>query len=159
MDRDKISAVLRKCEVFGELSDKELESIAELGKIERFRAGESIYSQGSLGEKLYVLCDGEVTLERTVDIGGRRKANVPVFIHRATPFRRLIGGWSAVVGVKHLQMCSAICYKPTTVVSIGCSEFREIISKDVEIKVKILESLVLLLRDRIASSYEAMETL
>jgi hypothetical protein len=36
---------------------------------------------------------------------------------------------------------------------------RDYIAKNLEIKVKILEKLILLLRDRIDSSYKAMETL
>ena len=36
MDIDNIMKLLRKCEVFGELSDKELKSIAKLCKIEKF---------------------------------------------------------------------------------------------------------------------------
>ena len=159
MDIGNIVTLLRKCEVFGELSDQELNSIAKLCKIEKFSVGDSIYSQGNLGEKLYVLSEGEVTLERTIDIGDTRKARVPVFSVRATPSRRLMGGWSALLGVQHVHMCTAICYRPTTLISIKCSELREDIAKNLEIKAKILEKLILLLRDRIASSYKAMETL
>ncbi len=159
MSIDKMTEVLRKCEVFSELSDKELSSIAELGEIEKFNAGETIYSQGSIGTKLYILSEGQVYLERTMDIGGKRKANVPVFIQRESLSRRLMGCWSSLIGEQHMQRCTARCYKPTTVVSIPCSKLREIVSKDLELRVKILEKLVLLLRDRIDSSYEAMETL
>lgn len=159
MDVDDIVTLLRKCEVFSELSDKELRSIARLCKIEKFNVGESIYSQGSVGEKLYVLADGEVTLERTIDIGDIRKARIPVFTFRPTPSRRLMGGWSALLGLQHIHMCTAICYKPTTLISIECSKFKDKIAKNVEIKAKILEKLILMLRDRIDSSYKAMETL
>jgi CRP-like cAMP-binding protein len=159
MEIDTIMKLLRKCEVFGELSDKELRSIAKLCKIEKFAVGDTIYSQGSRGEKLYVLAEGEVTLERTIDIGDLRKARIPVFTFRATPSRRLMGGWFALLGEQHLHMCTATCYRATTLVSIECPKLRDYIAKNVEIKAKILEKLVLLLRDRIDSSYKAMETL
>jgi CRP-like cAMP-binding protein len=159
MNIDNIVVLLRKCEVFSELSDKELNSIAELCEIEHFNVGDSIYSQGSLGNKLYILSEGQVTLERTIDIGDKGKARIPVFNHTATPSRRLMGGWSAILGVQHMHMCSAICYRPTILISIECSKLRENIEKNLEIKAKILEKLVLLLRDRIDSSYKAMETL
>ena len=48
MDTDEIIAVLRKCGVFSGLSDVELNAIAELGKIEKFKAGDTIYLQGSM---------------------------------------------------------------------------------------------------------------
>jgi CRP-like cAMP-binding protein len=159
MDIDKIARLLRKCEVFSELSDRELKSIAKLCKIEKFNVGDSIYSQGGLGEKLYVLAEGEVTLERTIDIGDQRKAKIPVFTFRATPSRRLMGGWFALLGEQHMHMCTAICYRATTLISIECSKLREYIAKNLEIKTKILEKLILLLRDRIDSSYKAMESL
>ena len=159
MNTDEVTAVLRKCGVFAKLSDGELQSIAKLGKIEKFKAGETIYAQGSTGTKLFVLSQGQVSLERTIDMGGKRKANVPVFIQRESPFRRLMGNWPALVGVEHVQMCTAKCQKPTTVISIASSELNEVISRDPATKVKILEELVLLLRDRIATSYESMESL
>jgi hypothetical protein len=40
-----------------------------------------------------------------------------------------------------------------------CSELRDTMVKNSKIQIKILEKLVLLLRDRIISSYEAIETL
>jgi len=43
-------------------------------------------------------------------------------------------------------------------VSVECSKLRDYIAKNLEIKTKILEKLILLLRDRIDSSYKAMET-
>lgn len=159
MNIDNIMKLLRKCEVFGELSDKELKSIAKLCKIEKFNVGDAIYSQGSRGEKLYVLAEGEVTLERTIDIGDLRKAKIPVFTFRATPSRRLMGGWFALLGEQHVHMCTAICYRATTLISIECPQLRGYIAKNLEIKTKILEKLILLLRERIDSSYKAMETL
>ena len=159
MDIDSIVTLLRKCEVFSELSEKELKSIAKLCKIEKFNVGDSIYSQGSLGEKLYVLAEGEVTLERTIEIGDIRKAKIPVFTFRATASRRLMGGWSTLLGEQHTHMCTAICHGPTTLIAMECSQLKKKIAGNLEIKVKILEKLILLLRDRIDSSYKAMESL
>jgi CRP-like cAMP-binding protein len=159
MDIEKITEILRMCELFSELSDNELGSIASLGRIEKFEPGEKIYEQGSIGTKLYILSQGRVTLERKVDLGGRRVANLTVFALKEQTNRRLMGGWSALVGEQHVQMCSAVCEKPTKVISMRCSDLRETIIKNSTIRIKILEKLILLLRDRIYSSYGAIETL
>jgi CRP-like cAMP-binding protein len=159
MGIEKITEILRMCELFSELSDTELGSIAKLGRIEKFEPGEKIYEQGSIGTKLYILSQGRVTLERKVDLGGRRVANVTVFALKEQTNRRLMGGWSALVGEQHVQMCSAVCEKPTKVISMRCSDLRETIIKNSTIRIKILEKLILLLRDRIYSSYGAIETL
>lgn len=159
MGIEKITEILRMCELFSELSDNEMGSIAKLGRIEKFEPGEKIYEQGSIGTKLYILSQGRVTLERTVDLGGHRVANITVFALKEQKNRRLMGGWSALVGEQHVQMCSAVCEKPTKVISMRCSDLRETIIKNSTIRIKILEKLILLLRDRIYSSYGAIETL
>lgn len=159
MGIEKITEILKMCELFSELSDNELGSIAKLGHIEKFESGEKIYEQGSIGTKIYILSQGRVTLERKIELGGGRVASITVFALKEQPNRRLMGGWSALVGEQHVQMCSAVCEKPTEVISVHCSDLRETIIKNSTIRIKILEKLILLLRDRIGSSYGAIETL
>jgi len=159
MDVGEIAEILSKCELFRDLSDKEIRSIAKLGRIEKFKAGETIYEQDTIGTKLYILSEGQVSLERRVDLGGDRKALITVFALRERPSRRLMGCWCTLVGEQHIQMCSAVCGKQTKVVSLRCSDLREAMIKDSTIRIKILEKLVLLLRDRIDSSYGAIEAL
>ena len=158
MSIEEITEILRMCELFSELSDKELRSIARLGRIEKFEAGEKIYEQSSIGTKLYILFKGYVALERRIDLGGVREANVTVFTLRERTNRRLMCSWCTLVGKQHVQMCSAVCEKPTQVISMRCSDLRETMIKDSNMRIKILEKLILLLRDRIYSSYEAIET-
>jgi CRP-like cAMP-binding protein len=159
MGIEKIIEIIRMCELFSELSDKELESIAKWGHIEKFKAGDKIYEQGSNGTKLYILSQGRVSLERRIELGGVRSANITMFALKEQKNRRLLGGWGALVGERHVQMCSAVCERPTQVISMRCSDIRETIIKDPGMRIKILEKLILLLRDRIYTSYGAIETL
>ena len=159
MSLEEISEILRMCDLFCELSDNELRSIANLCQIEKFEAGDKIYEQGSIGEKLYILARGRVTLERKIDLNGTRKAKVNVFALIEQANRRVMGSWYTLIGKKHIHMCSAICDKPTKIVSMRCSDLRNTMVKDSKVRIKILEKLVLLLRDRIISSYDAIETL
>ncbi len=159
MKADEVTKTLRKCQLFSDLSDKELGSIAKLGSIEEYKAGDIIYEQGNLGTKLYILSEGKVSLYRNFDLGDTRTASTTVYVSRERPQRRLLGGWCTLVGDQHIQMCSARCDKPTKVIAIGCSDLKKVMSKNSKIRIKILEKLVLILRDRIESSYVAMETL
>ena len=159
MGIEKITEVLRMCDLFCELSENELLSIANLCRMEAFEAGDLIYIQNSVGTKLYILSTGRVTLERTIDLGGTRKAKVNVFSLIEQTNRRVMGSWYTLIGKQHEHMCSATCEKPTRMVSMQCSDLRDTMVKDSDIRIKILEKLVLLLRDRIISSYEAIETL
>jgi len=159
MDADEIQQTLRKCEFFGELSDEELKPIADLGVLEEYASGDIIYKQGNAGAKLYVLSKGQVSLVRTLKLDNNRMANATVYVLRESLGRRLMGGWCTLVGKKHVQMCTARCDKPSKVVSIDSSELREIMIRNADVQVKLLEKLVLILRGRIESSFAAMETL
>ena len=159
MSLKEIMGILKMSDLFCELSEKELQSIAELCRIEEFEAGDIIYQQGSIGTKLYILDRGYVTLEREIDLGGTRKAKLNVFSLMEKASRRVMGSWYTLIGQQHVHMCSAICEKPTKIVSMQCSDLRNALIQNSTIRIKILEQLVLLLRDRIISSYEAVETL
>ncbi len=159
MSIEKITEILRMCEIFSHLSDKELRSIAKLCRIEKFDSGDKIYEQGIIGTKLYILSEGLVALERRFDLGSAREALITVFTLREQPNRRLMGAWCSLVGKQHIHMCSASCEKQTKVISMRCSDLREVMDRDSTIQTKILEKLVLLLRDRINSSYGAFEAL
>jgi CRP-like cAMP-binding protein len=159
MEADEVIKTFRKCELFGQLSEKELLSIANLGSIKKYEAGEIIYEQGVLGTKLYILSKGQASLYRRIDLGNARTADAAVFVLREKAQRRLMGGWCTLLGEQHVQMCTARCDKPSKIVSLDCSDLREIITTHPNIRLMILEKLVLILRDRIESSYGAMEAL
>jgi len=159
MESDEVIKTLRKCELFGQLSEKELLSISNLGSIKEYEAGEIIYEQGVLGTKLYVLSKGQVSLCRNIDLGNGRVAEATVYILREKAQRRLLGGWCTLLGEQHVQMCTARCDKPSKIVSLDCSDLREIITNNPNMLLMILEKLVLILRDRLESSYGAMEVL
>ena len=156
---EEIAETLRRCKLFDELPPEVLAAVAELGTIEEYEAGETIYEQGSLGDNLYILSQGEVALYRRVDLADRRPAVATVYVAKESPRRRLLGGWCTLVGEEHVQMCTAKCVKPAKVVSIGSRALREAFRRSPDVYLKILEKLVLILRDRIESSYGAMETL
>ncbi len=159
MEPERIDTILRKCELFAELSEAQVDTIAALGSIEEFNGGEAIYAQGAVGRKVYVLAGGQVSLTRSFDLGARRTGNVAVYVLKERSNRRLMGGWSSLVGEAHVQMCSALCDKPTRVVSLPCAELRQAIVRDPVLGVKVLEKLILILRDRIEGSYAVMEML
>lgn len=159
MSLEEITDILRMSDLFCELSDNELQSIAGLCRIEKFEAGDIIYRQGSIGTKLYILARGHVSLERRIDLGGTRKATLNVFSLMERANRRVMGSWYTLIGEQHVHMCSAVCEKPTVIVSVSCSDLRSAMTRDSTVRIKILEQLVLLLRDRMLSSYEAFETL
>lgn len=159
MSGEEILQALKQCGLFTELSDEELSPIARLGAVEHFSAGEIVYRQGDRGRKLYILSEGQVALQRHYEIEGGRQAEKVVYILRESPNRRLMGSWSKLVGEEHIQMCTARCLKPTKLVSFDSTSLKDLIARRPEMRIKLLEKLVLILRERLESSYSAMDTL
>jgi CRP-like cAMP-binding protein len=159
MELEKIAEVLKKCEIFNHLTGDELKAIAGMGEIEEYNPGDEIFKQGNIGTKLYILSEGLVSLYRNIQLGNNRKGIVSVYEAREKPFRRLLGSWCALVGEQHVLMCTAKCERASKIISIPTEELRKYLEKDIEVRVKILETLVLLLKDRLESSYSAMQTL
>ncbi len=159
METESIVQIFKNCDLLNDLNEEELGSIAKMGKIETYNTGDELFHQGEVGVKLYILSKGMISLYREIRLGENRKGIVSVYDARERPYRRLLGGWSALIGERHVHMCTARCNSPSKVVSLPSDDLRKFFEKDLEIRVKILEKLILLLKDRLESSYSARESL
>ena len=159
MELKKIIEVLKKCELFNHLADDELKPIAKMGKIEEYNTGDEVFKQGDAGNRLYILSKGFISLYRNIQLANNRKGTVTVYQAREKPCRRLLGSWCALIDDRHVLMCTARCEKPSKLISLPTDGLRKFLEKDIKIRAKILEKLVLLLKDRLESSYSAMQTL
>ena len=65
-------AVLSRSPLFEMLSNQELEYVADLSLPRRYKAGETIFEEGELGDSLYVVVSGEVEVTRR-DAGGAQQ--------------------------------------------------------------------------------------
>ncbi len=159
MESEKIIGVLKKCELFSHFTDDELFSIAGMGNIEEYNTGDEIFKSGNTGTKLYILSEGLISLYRNIRLCNNQRGAVTVYEARETPLRRLLGSWCSLIGEPHVLMCTARCEKPSKVIAIPADELRTFLEKNIEIRVKFFEKLVLLLKDRLESSYSSMQTL
>ena len=153
MAKSEISGFLEKCELFSGLNTNEVEKIAGLGHLETYVAGENILSQGDFGENLYIIAEGLVVLERSIDLGTRRGSAVIGLLGRG----RALGCWSTLLGEPHTYMSSAKCRKPTKAVVIKGQALREMMLGNLQLGFKVLERLCFILRDRIHGAFGAME--
>lgn len=159
MESDEIIETLKKCELFKDLNDEELNKLADLCTLEKRRAGETMYTQGQPGEKLYLLSKGQVSLHRNYLLHKSRVADVVVYISRETSNRRLIGGWFALVGKEHVHMCSAKCDKDSRLIVIDGAGLRNLVLDKPDVRIKIIEMLIIILRGRLESSYDSFESI
>ena len=144
---------LISCEFFELLEAPELSEISNLGQMMTFQNGEYVFRQGDYGEHIYVIVDGQIYLERTVDLG-THKGNVVIEILGKG---RVLGCWSTLLDMPHVLMSSAVCKEPTKIVGIKGADLRKMMISNAELGFNIMERLCFLLRDRIQAAYGAME--
>ena len=144
---------LRGCEFFELLGTRELCEISNLGQMMTFQNGEYVFRQGDYGEHIYIIVDGQIYLERTVDLGDH-KGNVVIEILGKG---RVLGCWSTLLDMPHNLMSSAVCKQPTKIVAIKGAELRRMMIGNAELGFNLMERLCFLLRDRIQAAYGAME--
>jgi CRP-like cAMP-binding protein len=153
MDQVDIRRALEECEFFNGLVDEDLEKIAELCQIRSYEVGEAVFRQGDFGEHLWAVVDGQISLERVVELGKQRGSVTITTIGKG----RILGCWSALLGEPHILMCSAVCGKPATTLRLSGARLREIMHADTDLGYAIMEKLCFLLRDRVQSAYGALE--
>lgn len=153
MNQSDIEIALEESEFFKRLEKEAIKKIANLCKLNLLEAGDYVFQQGDFGDHLYIIADGQVFLERLLDMG-TRKANVVI---EALGKGRVFGCWSTLLDDPHILMSSACCQKPTMVISLKGTDLRDMMKEDRKIGFHILERLCFLLRDRIQAAYGALE--
>lgn len=150
-----ITETLLQCELFGSITDEEVKPIVVLCQIEHFEVGEAIFTQGDRGSKIYIVKDGQVVLERSVDLGERKaKVNITT-LGRGRAF----GCWLALLGDAHNVMSSAVCNKKTEIISVEGSALRNALKNNLSVGFKVMERFAHTLGDRVRGVYGAMEKL
>jgi len=152
---NEVSSALLRCELFVKLTEKEIQPISSLCQIETYKPGEQIFNQGDQGSKIYIIKDGQVTLERVVDLG-ERKATVSIAILGRG---RAFGCWSVLWEEAHNLMSSAVCNKKTQVISVEGLKLKDTLKNNPQVGYKVMERLAYLLGDRLRGAYGAMEKL
>jgi CRP/FNR family transcriptional regulator, cyclic AMP receptor protein len=153
METSEIYPVLEHSEFFKNIEKKDLEKIAGLCQEVTFESGQTIFRQGDTGAGLYIIAEGQVALERTVDLGARKGTMVIGILGKGRAF----GCWSTLLGRPHRVLSSALCQKPTRAVYFNGAEIRDLMISNPALGFSILERLCLFLRERIQSIYGALE--
>ncbi|MGD2150017.1 MAG: cyclic nucleotide-binding domain-containing protein [Desulfobacterales bacterium] len=153
MNHKEMEYALESCEFFELLEKNEISEIAGLCQVNTYKTCEYVFQQGDHGEHLYIIAQGYIYLERSMDLG-KHKGNIVI---DALGKGRVLGSWSTLLDIPHTLMSSAVCQKPTTVLAIKGSDLRRIMIGNTKLGFNLMERLCFLLRDRIQAAYGAME--
>ncbi len=153
MDSSKIKKTIERCEFFEGLEKTHIEKIASLCRVEAYEAGQYVFRQGDFGEHIYVIAQGRIFLERSLDLGERTGSAIIGILGKG----RVFGCWSTLLAEPHNLMASASSEKDSKVLAIKGADLREMMLAELTLGFRILERLCFLLRDRIRGAYGAME--
>jgi CRP-like cAMP-binding protein len=153
MDLEEIRQALASCEFFKGLRNRDIGDIAGICRVKTCAGGAFLFRQGDFGEHLYIIVEGQIHLERSVDFGQRKGSVVIESLGKG----RVLGCWSTLLGAPHVLMSSANCQRPTTVLAVQGAQLRQLMASKTDFGFNILEKLCFLLRDRIQAAYGAME--
>jgi CRP-like cAMP-binding protein len=153
MEKTEIKTALSGCEFFKGLDDADIQKVVALCWERNFETGETLFQQGDFGEHLYVIAEGQVVLERSVDLG-HRKGTVTI---EALGRGRVTGSWSTLLDQPHWLMSSAVCQKPPRVLVFRGADLRNLMLSNKDVGFNIMESFCFMLKDRIQAAYGAME--
>src|SRR3974377_1709541 len=105
---------LRRSEIFGDLADADLLSIAAFCSEERYTEGEAVLSEGAPAAAVYVVERGKLALEKKIQIG-RHTTPRNAAIDYVEPGKA--AGFSGLVA-PFVCSTSAVCLEPTRVIRI-----------------------------------------
>ena len=153
MKKSEIADVLANSEFFKSLQKDEIEDIASICDTVSCKNGDYIFRQGDFGDELFVVAEGQVFLERSMDVGSHKGKVVLETLGRG----RLLGCWSTLLDAPHILMSSAGCKGSTRLLVLKGSQLRDKMIQNNALGFNILERLCFLLRDRIQAAYGALE--
>jgi CRP-like cAMP-binding protein len=153
MDTQQIITILNHSKFFESLDPEDIEKVCPLCQPRSYANGEYLFQQGDFGEHLYVIAEGQAYLERTIDLDTRRGRVTIDTLGKG----RLLGCWSTLLGEPHTLMSSAVCAKPTQVLTIRGPDLRNLMLSDMRLGFRLMEKFCYLLRERIQAAYGAME--
>jgi len=152
----EIKEGLKTCELFSLLNEEEIQvlvtSLATACKVEAYEAGSHIFEQGEHNARLYVIADGQVLLQRSINVGDRTAMWPLGLLGKGRAM-----GWSALLYGPRYVTASAICQKPTQVISIEGTSLRLLLEKQPEMGFKIMDRLACMLGERLRAAYNTME--
>jgi CRP-like cAMP-binding protein len=153
MEPAEIEEILASCELFKSLSQSEISNIAKICRVNSYDKGALVYQQGDFGENIYIIADGQVVLERSVDMGSREGRVIIATLGRG----RVFGCWSTLLNEAHIMMLRTFCQTPATILVLKGAQLRKDMVRDTRFGFNVMERLCFLLRERIQSAYGAME--
>ncbi len=155
--RDSIPRFLRKLEVFSNFSENEQRILAKYFHLRRFGAGETIFKQGDLGVGFYLIYSGYADI--IIDSSDSSTSNSDESKHIITLEKSDYFGELALLQEMSLRNASAISRQGCELLGIFKPDVEELINQYPVIAAKLLQSVSLIVANRLFSLTKEVEEL
>jgi CRP/FNR family cyclic AMP-dependent transcriptional regulator len=133
--------VLKKVEIFRGLSLTQLESLAKISEEKNYRGGETVFTERSTGDEVYIIKKGKICIE----LGLKGKPNT------ATIQRLSVGqifGELALVD-KRSRSATVVCENDCEIITIDRDKLDELFERDTHLGYIVMKNLAKLLAERL----------
>ncbi|MFC2004871.1 ATP-binding protein [Chloroflexota bacterium] len=142
--------LLAMSQLFEELTDEELDRVAELCSEEVYEAGATILREGEVGNKLYIVEEGRVVLEMTIRLGtGSGRQGAIDVITKGQGF----GWWG---GRSYIHTMSAKCVEKTKVIVVDAGRLWHLLEEDHHTGYKVMKKLVGVVSSRLGHTRDTL---
>jgi len=137
--------VLKKSELFNRLDDEQLSEVAKMCTPEEFEAGEIIYKQDKLVDKIYVIEEGLVAIILEVGPMAQRQ------VQAAANFE--VVGWSAVIE-PHISTATIKALEKTRVLAFKGQDIGDLCFNRPEIGCRVSRGVARVIAKRLREAYQ-----
>jgi signal-transduction protein with cAMP-binding, CBS, and nucleotidyltransferase domain len=134
---------LENVEVFHELNDDQLTEIQKCCQVEEFSRGDKIFGTGEEPQYLWVVMEGQVTLQW--EVPGRSALPEPT-ISRLS--ETMTFGWSSLVPPYRYRLSAYCATRACKVIKIGRDALTDLFDQDAEIGYKVMNRLLAVVASR-----------
>lgn len=134
------TSLIKQAAIFADLTDAELERVAEICQEQSFKSAKTIFKENEPGNRLFIIAEGEVRISRDVPGSGEEALAV---LKKGACFGEM------AVFDRSTRSTDAIANTDSVLLTITRSDFEMLLDFDRDLAYKILWSVVRLLCERL----------
>lgn len=143
MNKQKILQVLRDLRFSADLSEEDLDKLAEIAELDEFAAGTTIFSEGSKAPHIFLLRNGRVELRMCAPAKG--------CLTLLTLEGGDLLGWSPTL-LQREMTTTAVAVEKTQVIRIAADELRSLCDADHDIGYEMMRRIAVALSNRLVAT-------
>ncbi|MFC2073020.1 ATP-binding protein, partial [Chloroflexota bacterium] len=144
-----IEEFLISTELFGGLTEADLDRIARLCREEVYEPGTAIFKEGDVASELYIIEEGRVVLEATLHIGGGVGRQGVIGVITKGQVFGLTPTCDAQICVTQTSTASARCIEKTKVLALNGGELCSLFEENAYAGYKVMQRLASIWRSRL----------